>query len=100
MPLDQDAVDITKSAAVTAMLARQTPDLVINLAAYTTVDRAESEPEAAWERLNKVWREENGDRKFVKLVRGECPLSWADLVIDVRVFGASRAVYAAEQRNR
>ena len=48
LPLDRKAVDITKSAAVSAMLARETPDLVINLAAYTAVDRAESEPEAAW----------------------------------------------------
>jgi dTDP-4-dehydrorhamnose reductase len=48
LPLDENAVDITKSAAVTAMLARETPDLAINLAAYTAVDRAESEPEAAW----------------------------------------------------
>ena len=48
LPLDRTAVDITKSAAVSAMLARETPDLVINLAAYTAVDRAESEPEVAW----------------------------------------------------
>jgi dTDP-4-dehydrorhamnose reductase len=48
LPLDRKAVDITKSTAVSAMLARETPDLVINLAAYTAVDRAESEPEVAW----------------------------------------------------
>src|SRR5271169_2231366 len=48
LPLDRKALDITKSAAVSAMLARETPDLAINLAAYTAVDRAESEPEAAW----------------------------------------------------
>jgi len=48
LPLDRKAVDITKSAAVSAMLARETPDLVINLAAYTAVDRAESEPDVAW----------------------------------------------------
>jgi dTDP-4-dehydrorhamnose reductase len=30
------------------VIARQRPDLVINLAAYTAVDRAESEPESAW----------------------------------------------------
>jgi dTDP-4-dehydrorhamnose reductase len=48
LPLDRKAVDITKSAAVSAILARETPDLVINLAAYTAVDRAESEPEVAW----------------------------------------------------
>src|SRR5215472_13772745 len=48
LPLDESAVDITKSATVTAMLEREAPDLAINLAAYTAVDRAESEPEAAW----------------------------------------------------
>jgi dTDP-4-dehydrorhamnose reductase len=48
LPFDRKAVDITKSAAVSAMLTRETPDLAINLAAYTAVDRAESEPEAAW----------------------------------------------------
>ena len=48
LPLDRGAVDIAKNTAVTATLAREVPDLVINLAAYTAVDRAESEPEAAW----------------------------------------------------
>src|SRR5271166_321549 len=48
LPLDRKAVDITKAAAVSAMLAREAPGLAINLAAYTAVDRAESEPEAAW----------------------------------------------------
>src|ERR1700741_118405 len=48
LPLDRKALDITKSAAVSAMLDRESPDLAINLAAYTAVDRAESEPEAAW----------------------------------------------------
>ena len=48
LPLDRKAVDISKSAAVGAMLTRETPDLAINLAAYTAVDRAESEPDRAW----------------------------------------------------
>ena len=48
VPLDRNAADITKAAAVSAVIARKRPDLVINLAAYTAVDRAESEPEAAW----------------------------------------------------
>jgi dTDP-4-dehydrorhamnose reductase len=47
-PLDRGAVDITKAAAVDAVIALRQPDLVINLAAYTAVDRAESEPDAAW----------------------------------------------------
>jgi dTDP-4-dehydrorhamnose reductase len=48
LPLDRSASDITKAAAVSTVIARQRPDLVINLAAYTAVDRAESEPELAW----------------------------------------------------
>jgi dTDP-4-dehydrorhamnose reductase len=48
LPLDRSASDITRASAVGAVIARQRPDLVINLAAYTAVDRAESEPEAAW----------------------------------------------------
>jgi dTDP-4-dehydrorhamnose reductase len=48
VPFDRNAADITKAASVGAIIARERPDLVINLAAYTAVDRAESEPEAAW----------------------------------------------------
>jgi dTDP-4-dehydrorhamnose reductase len=48
LPFDRKAVDITKSAVVGEVLRRERADLVINLAAYTAVDRAESEPEAAW----------------------------------------------------
>ena len=48
LPLDRKTLDITKSASVGALLAREKSDLAINLAAYTAVDRAESEPEAAW----------------------------------------------------
>src|SRR5207302_6964093 len=48
LPLDRRAIDITDSAGVDAILARETPDLVINLAAYTAVDRAEAEPNKAW----------------------------------------------------
>jgi len=48
LPLDRKAVDITKSAAVGALLTQETPDLAINLAAYTAVDCAESEPDQVW----------------------------------------------------
>ena len=48
LPLDRRAVDITDSAGVDAILARETPDLAINLAAYTAVDRAETEADTAW----------------------------------------------------
>jgi dTDP-4-dehydrorhamnose reductase len=45
---DRKAADITNAAAVGGAIARHEPELVINLAAYTAVDRAESEPEMAW----------------------------------------------------
>lgn len=48
VPFNKTACDITEPAAVVTAIARQRPDLVINLAAYTAVDRAESEPEMAW----------------------------------------------------
>jgi dTDP-4-dehydrorhamnose reductase len=46
--LDRSAADIRDAAMLSAVITRKHPDLVINLAAYTAVDRAESEPEQAW----------------------------------------------------
>src|SRR5690242_10102735 len=46
--VDRDRVDITEPDSVAAAMRRERPDIVINAAAYTAVDRAESEPEAAW----------------------------------------------------
>jgi dTDP-4-dehydrorhamnose reductase len=48
LPVDLKTVDITKPTDVSAILTREKPDLAINLAAYTAVDRAESEPDLAW----------------------------------------------------
>lgn len=45
--VDRAALDITDAAAVSAMIDAVRPNLVINAAAYTAVDRAESEPELA-----------------------------------------------------
>jgi dTDP-4-dehydrorhamnose reductase len=45
--LDRAACDICDAAALGALLDEQRPALLINAAAYTAVDRAESEPEAA-----------------------------------------------------
>lgn len=46
--LGRNMGDITNPAAVNTAMTRHRPDLAINLAAYTAVDRAESEPDLAW----------------------------------------------------
>jgi dTDP-4-dehydrorhamnose reductase len=46
--LDRLGLDITSREAVFATIADERPDIVVNAAAYTAVDRAESEPDAAW----------------------------------------------------
>ncbi len=46
-PLARDALDIGDARAVAVLLEQLQPDLVVNAAAYTAVDRAESEPELA-----------------------------------------------------
>jgi dTDP-4-dehydrorhamnose reductase len=43
-----DELDITDASAVSSSIETVKPDIVINCAAYTNVDRAESEPEAAY----------------------------------------------------
>lgn len=45
--LGREELDVSDAAAVVAALTSYAPDLVINAAAYTAVDRAESEPERA-----------------------------------------------------
>jgi dTDP-4-dehydrorhamnose reductase len=45
---DRAALDVTDSAAVDAALDRARPWLIVNLAAYTAVDKAEDEPDAAF----------------------------------------------------
>ncbi|GLK72251.1 dTDP-4-dehydrorhamnose reductase [Ancylobacter dichloromethanicus] len=45
--LDRAGLDITDAAALGRALATSRPEVVINAAAYTAVDRAESEPERA-----------------------------------------------------
>jgi len=45
--LDRAALDLADLATIPAVVARHRPDVVINAAAYTAVDRAESEADAA-----------------------------------------------------
>jgi dTDP-4-dehydrorhamnose reductase len=46
--LGRDELDITDAQQCLSVIALVKPDIVIHAAAYTAVDRAESEPEAAW----------------------------------------------------
>ena len=48
MPVDQSALDIGDAAAVRLIVAESRPAVIINAAAHTQVDLAESEPEAAF----------------------------------------------------
>lgn len=47
--LTREELDISNASAVSALLADYRPDAVINTAAYTAVDRAESDAEAAFQ---------------------------------------------------
>jgi dTDP-4-dehydrorhamnose reductase len=46
--LDRAALDVTDAEAVQRAVEAHAPDAVVNLAAYTAVDRAEAEPERAF----------------------------------------------------
>lgn len=48
VPLARPAADLTQPQALRATLEELRPDVVVNCAAYNFVDRAESEPEAAF----------------------------------------------------
>lgn len=48
MAVDRDQLDIADANAVERLVSEFTPDVVINAAAYTAVDRAESEKDAAY----------------------------------------------------
>jgi dTDP-4-dehydrorhamnose reductase len=45
---DRGDVDIIREESIATAMHRERPDIVVNAAAYTAVDRAESEPDAAW----------------------------------------------------
>ncbi len=46
---DTPDVDITNEASVTMRIEQDAPDVIINCAAYTAVDKCETEKELAWE---------------------------------------------------
>src|SRR5580658_10174647 len=48
LALDRAALDITDAAAIARVIDEFKPTHILNAAAYTAVDKAESEAEAAW----------------------------------------------------
>src|SRR5437763_9063662 len=48
IPLTRERADLTRADLLRATLAELRPDVVVNCAAYNFVDKAESEPEAAF----------------------------------------------------
>src|SRR6476620_2247925 len=48
VPLTRADLDLTRPESIAPALAAHRPDVLVNCAAYNFVDRAESEPEAAF----------------------------------------------------
>ncbi len=48
LPCDRKVMDLTSEASISSVVDRTEPDIILNAAAYTTVDKAESEPELAY----------------------------------------------------
>lgn len=46
--VDRAEIDLADESAIRALLRRERPGLIVNAAAYTAVDKAESEPDAAY----------------------------------------------------
>jgi dTDP-4-dehydrorhamnose reductase len=106
----RDEVDVTEPEAVGDAIARLRPDLLINAAAYTKVDGAESEPEVAW-RANAIGPKviaETADQAGIPLVHistdyvfdGTKSLSYNedDAVAPVCVYGNGKAAGEAAVR--
>ena len=47
VPISRDDADLSREGAAEAAVLREAPEIVVNAAAYTAVDKAESEPELA-----------------------------------------------------
>lgn len=110
VPLDLPEFDITKQYAVYSAVSQSNADLVINAAAYTAVDKAESEPDAAFA-VNRdgpsylaVACAEKGIPLFhvsTDYVFDGCkegPYLETDLVAPIGIYGKSKAAGEAEVR--
>jgi dTDP-4-dehydrorhamnose reductase len=96
-------VDLSAPETIVSFLERTNPDLVVNAAAYTAVDKAESEPDAAF-RVNAAGAAHVAaacEKANVPLVHlstdfvfdgnKRCPYLETDRVAPISVYGASKA---------
>lgn len=100
--VDRESVDLADADQTRALVRRAEPDLILNAAAYTAVDRAESEPELAHAinaQAPQVLAEEAGERDalFVHystdyVFDGSKPGPWVetDTPNPLNVYGASK----------
>jgi dTDP-4-dehydrorhamnose reductase len=97
------ALDLQDAAGVARLLDTVQPDLIVNAAAYTAVDRAEEEAEKAW-RINAEavgqlaeYNARQGSRlihfstDYVFSGESDIPFSESDAVAPQSVYGASKA---------
>ncbi|OHX17489.1 dTDP-4-dehydrorhamnose reductase [Chromobacterium amazonense] len=114
--LDREGMDLTKANAVPVLLDELRPDIIVNPAAYTAVDKAESEPELA-HAINAVapgilarWAEQHGallvhySTDYVFNGSGTAPWREDDAADPQSVYGLSKwqgeqAVRAATPRH-
>jgi dTDP-4-dehydrorhamnose reductase len=100
--LDSAGLDITDADAVRSLVAEERPEVIINAAAYTAVDKAESEPERAYA-VNGQGAANLAEAAGVKkgflvqlstdfVLDGKCsrPYGPADMPAPLGVYGASK----------
>jgi len=104
IPLTRAQADLTRAETLRALVGEHRPDVVVNCAAYNFVDRAESEPEAAFavnawgvRHLAQVCRDLDctlvqfsSDYVFGLDAERTTPLSETDLPGPVSVYGLSK----------
>ena len=99
---DCEAVDMADAAGLESLLSREKPDVVVNAAAYTAVDRAEDEPELAHAANAEApatlarWCQQRDalllhfSTDYVFDGRGTRPYKESDPVAPLGVYGASK----------
>jgi len=99
---DRAAVDLADPAQIRALVRRESPDVILNAAAYTAVDRAEEESEQAFAinaHAPRVLAEETGERNallvhystdYVFDGKSSAPWLETDKPLPLNIYGASK----------